>query len=240
MSDDINPNERLRLLVTLDGLELKSADGRDDTGYVKGYGAAYGNVDQGKDIVEKGAFDADVEKCMKSGEVPHMNWNHNSNEPVGDWTHMFSDQKGLGLEGKFWTGMGIPRAEQSYRVAKSKAPKGLSIGFAPKRTSRDEKSGVRTIHEGSVKEVSIVPYPMNLKAQITQVKSALDGKEQLTIREAEEILRDAANFSATEAKSFLAKLVRGWELQRDAEVLERKQITEVMNGLTNLQKALTG
>jgi HK97 family phage prohead protease len=236
---DIENARMERIVVPLMGLELKSADGKSD-GYIKGYGAAYGNVDQGDDIVQKGAFDEDVEECEKKGIVPHMNWNHKTDEPVGDWHRVFSDEKGLGLEGRFWINMGIPRAEQSYRVAKSNTEKGLSIGFKPKKISRDEKSGVRTIIKGRLKEVSIVPYPMNLKAEITQVKSALDGREHITVREAEEILRDAARFSATEAKSFLAKLCRGWDLQRDADELNRKQISDVMNGLTNLQKALRG
>jgi HK97 family phage prohead protease len=242
MTEIIAPQfEMKRIFVPIEGFEIKMEGA--DKGTVAGLGCAYGNVDQGSDRMHMGCFAEDLAEHEKTGAVPHMFYNHKSDEPVGDWNRMKDTAKGLHMEGKFWLGQGIAKAEQAYNVAKSKGPKGFSVGFLlPKDgATYDAKEGVRNITKGRLKEVSIVPHPMNVKAMITSVKSILADKDHLSIREAEEILRDVALFSVDESKTFLARLFKGFELKlaRDAEELKGQEALNAMvASLTHLNKSL--
>ena len=53
-----------------------------DAGQVSGYGSVFGNVDQGGDVVEKGAFDT----SLKARGMPVMLWGHDVYAPaIGVW-----------------------------------------------------------------------------------------------------------------------------------------------------------
>lgn len=242
MSEIIIPGEQFefkRLFWPLSELVVKMEG--EAKGEIEGLGAAYGNKDFNGDVMHCGTFQEDLDEHQKSGAVPHMCYNHKQDEIVGDWLRMKDTSKGMHMAGKFWLGQGIAKAEQAYNVSKSKGPKGLSVGFLlPKNgATYDAKEGIRNITKGRLKEVSVVPHPMNAKAMITQVKSLLIDKEFLSIREAEEILRDEANLSAGDAKTFLARLRKGWELERDAELKGRAEIDGFVKSLNNLNKSLT-
>ena len=102
-----------------------------------------------------------------------------------------------------------------------KAIDSLSIGFAPVTVEIDEKKNIRYLKELDLFEVSLVTFPANEKAVITNVKSQIS-----TIRDFEGFLRDAG-YSREEAKSIAS---RGflYKEQRDAELLEQK-----LNNLLN-------
>jgi hypothetical protein len=161
-----------------------------------------------------------------------MFFSHDQREPIGDWHEMSADSRKLKMSGQLWIGKGIPKAEQAHMLMKSKMEKGLSIGARLVRHEYDEKKGIRYLKEMELKEVSPTIFPMNPKAIITSVKSLIMGKESLTIREAEEILRDVG-FSNTDAKSFLARVQLGLK-QRDAADDELrmsiKRITNILKG----------
>jgi HK97 family phage prohead protease len=194
----------------LTSFEIKSHAG--DNGEFVGYGAAFGNIDAGKDLIEKGAFNDNMMEHKAAGTMPGMFWAHDGKEPVGEWKSWTTDDKGLLMEGKIWIGKGIPRAEQAYALLKSNGPKGLSIGFKVRDGGDryEQKTKARILSKLTVGEVSIVPFPMNSKANIISVKSELndlsfknvDGTLK-TIRELESILRDGG-LSDREAKALLA------------------------------------
>ncbi len=193
----------------LTNLEIKSMD--DKTGVFVGYGSTFGNIDDGRDVVEKGAFDESMEEHGKAGTMPGMFWSHQGNEPIGEWSSWKVDKTGLLMEGQLWTGKGIPKAEQAYLMLKSKGPKGLSIGYSIKEGGKriDEKKQIRYLTKLGVGEVSPCPFPMNRKATIVAIKSDAtfafknaDGT-LITIRDFERILRDGG-LSESEAKTLLA------------------------------------
>ncbi len=185
-------------------------------GSFEGYGAYFGNVDLGKDIIDSAAFTGTIKAHQANGTMPAMFFSHDIREPIGDWTAMETDKRGLKMSGQLWIGDGIPKAMQAYRLLKSKTEKGLSIGYLVNKggSTYDEKSGIRTLRDLDLREVSPTPFPMNPKAKITAVKSLMMDRDILTIREAEEILRDVG-FSGNDAKAFLARLQSGLK-QRDA------------------------
>lgn len=192
-----------------------------DDGTFAGYGSTFGNVDQGGDICDSKCFDETLVEYKNAGLMPHMFFSHNINEPIGDYTKMETDQKGLYCEGKLWLGEGIPKAQQTYRMLKSKTGKGLSIGYSTKEYAMDEETGIRTLLKVKLHEISPTPFPMNEKAEITAVKTMLISRDKLGIRDAEELLRDVG-FSHSEAKRFMALLCAGMKESWDAtqEILE--------------------
>ncbi len=188
-------------------LELKMVD--ETKGIFSGYGAAYGNVDKGRDLIEPGAFTESMAEHKAAGTMPGMFWNHQQNEPIGEWTGWSSDQKGLLMEGQLWLGKGIAKAEQAYMMLKSQGPKGLSIGYTVRDGGEKYDGKVRRLSKLTVGEISPVVFPMNTKATIVAVKSDNlfglkneDGSLK-TIRDFERILRDAG-LSDREAKSLLS------------------------------------
>lgn len=174
------------------GLELKELS---DAGEITGYGAVFNNVDEYGDRIVPGAFAKSLAKHAASGSMPMMLWNHNPNDPIGVWTEMAEDKKGLKVKGRLV--MEVARAKEVYALLKAGAMKGLSIGY---RTVADQIEGnVRMLKELDLWEVSPVTFPANAKAGITGVKAAdiadfarrLRDGEPPDIKEFEDILRDA-------------------------------------------------
>lgn len=154
-------------------LELKFSSEAAEKGSFTGYASVFGNVDAGRDICVKGCFTEDLQT---SEEKRLMLWMHKLEEPIGEWEEFKEDEKGLFVKGKIWVGRGIPRAEQAYALIESKAG-GLSIGYIPEKSTRDQKSGVRSLLKVKTKEVSIVTLPMNPLARIVNVKSEMSESE---------------------------------------------------------------
>lgn len=210
----------------LAGFEFKFLD--EKAGTFEGYGSTFGNIDDGRDVVEKGAFTDTLAEHAKAGTWPAMFFSHDIHEPVGDWLHMEEDKKGLYCKGQLWLSRGIPKVEQTYMMLKGTGRKGLSIGYgiALNGASYDPKKQVRHLAKLDLWETSPTPFPMNRKATIVSVKAASaaitkfknESGELLSKRDMEELLRDGG-LSATEAKAFLAKGYAGLD-PRDAELGE--------------------
>lgn len=199
-------------------LEVKFAGGNESDMSFSGYGAVFGNVDSYGDVIAPGAFKDSLTRAKKAGDWPAMLSQHGSflgggdNVPVGVWTEMREDDKGLVVDGKLAP---TPRGQELYTLMKMQprpAINGLSIGYVAKEwsmRSRPEEPR-RTLKKVDLMEVSIVTMPANPKARVTQVKSGM------TIREFETFLRDAGGFSVAQAKQIAASGFKSIESMRDA------------------------
>lgn len=161
-------------------------------GVIEGYGSVFGNVDSYGDIVVNGAFDRTLKDADSAGRMPAMLWQHNPDEPIGVWTEMRQDKRGLVVKGQLAQ---TQRGREALELIKMGALSGLSIGYSTVKSSFDEQSGVRSLLELDLWEVSPVTFPANDAARITAAKSA----DIKTTRDFEGFLRDAG-FSRTEAK----------------------------------------
>lgn len=168
--------------------ELK-ADGE---GIVEGYGSIFGNEDSYGDIVAPGAFEETLAEAKAVGRYPAMLWQHDPSEPIGVWTDMAEDSRGLKVRGKF---ADTQRGQEALALVKMGALTGLSIGYSTVGAEYDDQAETRTLTKVKLWEVSPVTFPANDKARITRVKSA----DIKTERDFERFLRDAG-FSRTEAK----------------------------------------
>lgn len=144
-----------------------------EEGRIIGYGAVYGTKDQGRDIIVKGAFD----KSLASRPRPKMLWQHDPYNVIGVWDKVTSDEKGLKVEGQLL--LDIPQARTAHTLAKAGALDGLSIGYKTidhEFTGRGEEK-TRTLKELELWEVSVVTFPMNTEATLTDVKRLQNPRE---------------------------------------------------------------
>lgn len=162
MATDRGPVRRTRAHA---GLALAGVTGE---GRFSGYASVFGEVDLGRDRIERGAFSHSLTRRGPAGV--RMLYQHDPNEPIGAWTEIREDLRGLYVEGLL--SPGVARAREVHQLMKSGALDGLSIGFRTVRASRDAKSGVRRVLEADLWEISIVTFPMLPSARVSDVKQA--------------------------------------------------------------------
>lgn len=180
-------------------LQIK-ATGED--GSIEGYGSVFGVKDAYDDIIAAGAFKASLAEHKSAGTMPAMLWQHEPDEPIGVWTEMTEDAKGLRIKGQL--ALETTRGKEAHALLKMGALNGLSIGFVSKQWSYDRETDIRTLTEIDLWEVSLVTFPANGKARVTNVKAA---EEMAAPKDAERILRDAG-FSKQDATAFVSRVMR--------------------------------
>jgi len=167
-----------------------------DDGLFSGYGSVFGVVDSYQEVVAPGAFKESLES-----RVPALLWQHRSGEPIGVYTAVKEDSVGLHVEGKL--ALKTTRGAEAYELLKMGAISGLSIGFVPRDDSYDRVTGVRTLKQVDLWEVSLVTFPANEASRVANVKSI---ERITTLSDAETFLRDAGGLSKREALAFVARI----------------------------------
>jgi HK97 family phage prohead protease len=205
--------------------EIKAENSK---GIFTGYGSIFGNEDQGNDIMQKGAFTKSL--INRPVSKVKMLYQHKTDEPIGVFTEIYEDSKGLFVKGQL--AMGTQKGREAYELLKMGALDGMSIGFRAdpeKQGYNENKRGVRTLKEVDLMEISLVTFPMNESALIETVKG-----NAKNIREWEKILREAGGLSRTEAK-IGAKALSESLSQRDAGD-DNKQLADLINKVANIIK----
>ncbi|WND02048.1 HK97 family phage prohead protease [Temperatibacter marinus] len=135
-----------------------------DEGSFVGYGSLFNQLDRDGDTIEKGCFLQSLSK-----RHPAFLWQHCHREPIGIFTSIEEDARGLLVKGKLClTG----RGKEAYDLLKLGALNGLSIGFRARETSKNTKTGHRIIHKADLLEISLVTFPALEEARIHHVKTA--------------------------------------------------------------------
>jgi len=202
------------------GLELKAVS---DTGALEGYGSTFGGPpDLGGDIVMPGAFIDSLAEYKRTGSMPQMFWGHDSSSlPIGNWTDMAEDGKGLWVAGQL--DMDDPFASKIRGKLQKKQLRGLSIGYDVKSASPDPKRpGVRMLEKVKLWEVSIVNMPMNTRAAVDTVKSFAQSGAWPTEREFQEAMRELG-FSKSRAEALTnacKPLLRGDPESKEDELVQ--------------------
>lgn len=201
-----------------------------DDGTVEGYGSVFGVKDSYDDVIASGAFMKSLSEHKAAGTMPAMLWQHHPSEPIGVWSEMVEDSKGLKIKGRL--ALDTVRGKEAHALLKMGALNGLSIGFVSKAWQYDRETDIRTLTEVDLWEVSLVTFPANGKSRITNVKAA-DVVGLKTIRQAEKALRDAG-FTDDAAKAFVAEVKRIALDERDAH-----EAVSAMKAADRLLKSLT-
>ena len=181
-----------------------------EDGSIEGYGSVFGVRDNYDDVIAAGAFKSTLAAHKAEGTMPAMLWQHDPSQPIGIWTEMREDAKGLLIKGKL--ALETRQGAEAYALLKLGALTGLSIGFIAKQWGYDRDTEVRNLTEIDLWEVSMVTFPANEKARVTGVKSSSD---LATPKDAERILREAG-FSKSEATTYVSRVMRMGEERSDS------------------------
>ena len=157
----------------------------EEDGTFSGYASLFGKADLGQDVVLPGAFRASLARRGAGGIK--MLFQHDPREPIGVWTEIREDTAGLFVRGKLTTG--VARAREVLSLIRAGALDGLSIGYRTVRGRTDAKTGIRSLIEVDLWEISVVTFPMLPKARVSSVKAARDVRLVAAIRRATAAMR---------------------------------------------------
>ena len=161
---------------TLPASEVRFAS--DETGIFEGYASVWNEPDGYGDTIKPGAFKRTLSK-RSSG--PSMFWNHDPGQPIGVWTELVEDARGLRVKGQLVTE--TVKGAEALALLKVGAISGLSIGFRALRSERGPNGG-RVLTEIELVEISLVTLPAASKARITSVKGAAGPADAAAFAEA--------------------------------------------------------
>ena len=169
------------------------------TGEFSGYGAVFGNVDSHGDVIMPGAFKTTLDKWQEEGRLPPMRLMHGTalnmfsgdDLPIGKWTEMREDERGLFVKGKL-SALDTDMGRRVYGLMKDGVLDGLSIGFrALKKTAvRGQGPVKRQLEQILLSEISLVDQPSN---GLARVQGGIKSLSDLTVKDMQEIeasLRD--------------------------------------------------
>ncbi len=173
-----------------------------EDGFFSGYGSVFGVVDSYNEIVASGAFTETIaDRTAKGRKLPVL-WQHRSDMPIGAYDAVREDATGLYVEGKLLV-KDVALAREAHALMSAGVVTGLSIGYWTRQSSYDEKTGVRTLTQLDLEEVSLVTFPANDDARVEAVKLKLAHGGLPTLSEFERLLRDAG-FSRSQAATVAA------------------------------------
>jgi HK97 family phage prohead protease len=208
------------------------ADAVNEDGSFAGYGSVFGNTDSYGEIVAPGAFADSLKAIAAAGDPLPALWQHNPDEPIGGYTALAEDARGLKVEG-FLLKDQIVRAGEAYVLMQRRVVKGLSIGYYVLEDSWNEKTGIRTLLKLELVEISIVTFPANAEAQVDSVKSlrhTIKAGRLPSLPEFEDFLREAG-FSKSQATAIagggLSKL-----LSRSESGGDRSELLSALRNFT--------
>ena len=165
---------------------IKATQEEEQEGIIKGYGSTFGGApDSYGDVIDSRAFEETIKANGRGGQGFAMLWQHDHAQPMGAWTSVSTNSKGLKIEGPVEIESDI--GKHRHALLKMGAVKGLSIGFDYMRDSKgrvasdayeDRKDGTRLIKRISLWEISPVTFAANTRATITGVKSLSEAKTE--------------------------------------------------------------
>lgn len=145
--------------------ELKFSD---QPGAISGYASVFGVRDQQGDIVQPGAFASTLTAWQAKGKLPLMLWMHNPAEPIGRWTSMCEDGRGLKVAGVI--NLDVAKGREAHAMLKAGDVDGLSIGFVSRKHSFGPDRKTRLLAAVDLYEISVVSIPSNPDATIGETK----------------------------------------------------------------------
>lgn len=154
-------------------VEWKAARG--DSGGLLGYASTFGNVDQGGDVVEPGAFRGSVARINAGEHIPLLADHVPSTSNVlGTIYAAREDKHGLEIEARFAS---TARAQEVRTLLLEGHLSKMSIGYSAEMWDyemRGERE-IRLLKQVTLWETSVVVFPMNPRAEVTSAKAALEG-----------------------------------------------------------------
>ncbi|MDD3289071.1 MAG: HK97 family phage prohead protease [Alphaproteobacteria bacterium] len=145
-------------------LKALAADGQ-----FSGYASVFGKLDHQSEIVAAGAFSRTLGKWRGECRSPAMLWMHDPTQPIGVWMSLYEDKNGLAVQGKL--ALRTQKGMEAYELLKMGALTGMSIGYRVVSSKVDIKRKARILTDIDLFEISLVTFPANESARVSDVKS---------------------------------------------------------------------
>ena len=208
-----------------------------DEGIFEGYLSTYDDVDSYGTYFMPGAWDESI-KRFNSGEVIPVLWSHDRSKPIGKFTELKSDEKGLWGRGKLT--LEDPQAKIAYAHMKDGSVMGLSVGFEMDYDNviYNRLLDALGIAEADLFECSVVVFPANTNAKITNFKSQnhdhgedkMEGSIAETIEKMNAAIENLRTAQTAQNDAEISK--------RDAEISDlKKQIAQLSNPINGTAQA---
>lgn len=196
------------LQTSLPNLEIRSQP----QGLVEGYAACFSGIDSYGDTIRPGAFGASLARHKKAGTAPVMLWSHKQESPVGKWTALAEDGRGLVVKGQM--NLATTAGREAFEHLRAGDLNGLSIGYRVEPNGSKFEGGVNVLTGIDLHEVSVVTLPADSAARINSVKS--QAMKPASIRDFEDALQ-TLGYSRREAKALCSKGYAGLGAADDSE-----------------------
>jgi uncharacterized protein len=157
-------------------LQVKALAG---DGVFAGYASVFNALDQQGEIVAAGAFTRTLRQAQQQSRTPAMLWMHDPTIPIGLWQSIREDQNGLAVEGRL--ALRTQQGAEAYELLKLGALTGLSIGYRVVSSRIDTSKKARILTDVDLFEISLVTFPANESARISDVKTP-DTSKGATVR----------------------------------------------------------
>lgn len=149
----------------------------DTEGVFEGHITLWDQVDSYNSTFKRGAF----KKTLKErGEQIKVLWNHADGDVIGKIIDAREDAQGVFVRGKLT--LDVARAQEVRALMLDGVITALSFGFNSIQDKYDSGTGLRTISEVRLLEVSPVPFPANEQARIASVRSQEFGETISALR----------------------------------------------------------
>lgn len=134
-----------------------------ENGYITGYASVFDHRDKQSDVILCGAFKCAVNQPER---IRFLN-SHIPEHVIGKIEYLEEDDYGLYIEARL--DLSTEAGKNAYNVLKQNPNVGLSIGYNVNDCVLDYESGIRLIRDITLYEISIVEYPANELAKVTNV-----------------------------------------------------------------------
>ena len=139
-----------------------------ETGEVVGYASVFDLRDSQKSAVLPGAFRKSLAAWRDKGRSPPMLWQHDPEQPIGLWTALAEDRRGLKVTGTI--NLEVEQGRETWSLVKQRAVTGLSIGFTVVAEDFDKANDLRLLREVDLWEISLVTFPANPETHLEPVR----------------------------------------------------------------------
>lgn len=141
-----------------------------EEGVFEGYASLFDLPDLSQDVVRRGAFTDSLAR-RGTGNI-RMLWQHDPGQPIGTWSTIREDARGLFVRGRL--NLAVARAREVHALMRDGAIDGLSIGYRVQRAGKDRRRGQRILEKLDLWEISVVTFPMLPAARVSQIKGGSD------------------------------------------------------------------
>ena len=175
---------------------------------VSGYLASFNTVDDERDMIIKGAFAKSLQEHGVNSTSPRKIaylYQHNSTLPLGKFTKLEEDEKGLYFEAEIDR---IPLGDQVLTQYQSGTLNQHSIGFRYvwDKLEYDEENDVFVVKEAKLFEGSVVTMGMNENTPFLGMKSAdIESQQNQLNRDTEALCKSLDDEQAYKVRQLISK-----------------------------------